>query len=94
VIDDDDFLPCGAGEGTMQIRIKTAPTTDGFAWGKDARSATTDANGVVQFAEVPQGCTLLAKLGASTSAGEWFEVEIPAAATSPYDAGEILGSVP
>jgi hypothetical protein len=94
VIDDSDYLPCGAGEGTMQIRMKTAPTTDGFAWGKDARTATTDAQGVVQFPDVPQGCTLLAKLGASTSAGEWFEVSVPADATSPYDAGEILGSVP
>jgi hypothetical protein len=94
VIDDADYLPCGAGEGTMQIRMKTAPTTDGFAWGKDARSATTDATGVAQFADVPLGCTLLAKLGASTSGGEWFEVSVPSDATSPYDAGEILGSVP
>jgi len=94
VIDDADYLPCGAGEGTMQIRLKAGPGTAGFSWGKDARSATTDANGVVQFTEVPQGCTLLAKLGASTSAGEWFEVTIASDATSPYDAGEILGSVP
>ena len=94
VMDDADYLPVGLGEGTIQIRIKTAPTNDGYAWSKEIRTATSAADGVVSFATVPVGCTLLARLGATGTDGEWYEVEIPATATSPYKPTEILGSVP
>lgn len=89
-IDSADYQAVGASEATIYMRIKTPPTTDGFAWDKGERSATSDANGVIQFTDVPLGCVVRVRLGAT---GEWNDVEIPSDATSPYDAGEFVGVV-
>ena len=91
VINAHDYAPIGGGEGTITIRIKEGPGTDGYAWGKNERSATTDANGMIEFTNVPVGATIRARLGAVDGGGEWFDLTIPADATSPYDAGEIIG---
>lgn len=89
-IDSADFQAVGASEATIYMRIKTPPTTDGFAWDKGERTATSDANGVIQFTDVPLGCVVRVRLGAT---GAWNDVEIPSDATSPYDAGEFVGVV-
>jgi hypothetical protein len=91
---DEDGQPCGAGEGTVRIRIHEGPGTDGFAWDKNERTDTTDASGYVEFANVPVGATIRAKLGASSTGGQWYDIEIPSDATSPYDPTEIVGTVP
>jgi len=90
VIGSADFLPVGAGV-SLVVRIKEGPGTDGYAWGKGERIGTTDANGMVEFANVPVGATIRARLGAASEPGEWYDLTIPSDATSPYDAGEIIG---
>jgi len=81
----------GLAGASVYVRMKTPPTTDGLAWGKDYVASTTDANGYAYAANVPKGCTLMVRLGVT---GEATDVAIPSDATSPYDGGEILGTVP
>ena len=78
----------GENDATVYVRMKTPPTTDGLAWGNALDSDATDASGYVYFANVPVGCTLSARLG---TAGQDVDVTIPSNATSPYDAGELIG---
>jgi hypothetical protein len=92
VIDDADYLPCGAGEATVKLKMVAPPPDAGLAWGDGTRSDTTDANGVVEFAECPVGATYKVAVGATPAT--WPEFTIPIGATSPYDAGAIIGKVP
>ena len=87
VIGSDTGTAVGAGT-QVNIRIKVPPDTVGYAWGKGERAGYTDATGTVSFANVPLGCTIRARLG---STGEWYDVEIPADATSPFDAPRLIG---
>jgi hypothetical protein len=70
----------------VYVSIQDGPGTDGEIWSGTADTDTSDANGYVEFTDVPIPCTLLVKAGA---AGVQREVRIPSTATSPYDAGEL-----
>ena len=80
----------GAGEATVYIQIVDGPGTDGIIWhgdNEDFDSDTTDADGYVEFTEVPVPCTL----GVRTGTGRQLRmVEIPSTATGVYDAGELI----
>lgn len=80
----------GAAQATVYIQILEGPGTDGIIWhgdNTDFDSDTTDASGYVEFTNVPIPCTL----GVRTGTGRQLKtVVIPATATSPYDAGELI----
>ena len=80
----------GAAQATVYIQILEGPGTAGIIWhgdNTDFDSDTTDANGYVEFANVPIPCTL----GVRTGPGRQLKiVDIPTTATDPYDAGELI----
>ncbi len=85
-----DRTYCGAGDATVYLQIIKGPGTAGFIYhgdNLDFDSEETDANGYVNFTNVPVSCTVAVKTGTSRKV---YLVEIPADATSPYDAGEIV----
>jgi hypothetical protein len=69
---------CGAGEGTVYFQIIKGPGTAGFIYhgdNLDFDSKTTDANGYVNFTDVPIPCTVAIKTGTSRKVSL---IEIPA----------------
>lgn len=81
-----DRATVGAGEATVYVAVQDGPGTAGEIWSGHEDSDTTDANGYVEFTNVPIPCTLLVRAGAD---GVAREVAIPATAKSPYNAGEL-----
>lgn len=81
-----DRATVGAGEATVYVAVQDGPGTAGEIWSGNEDSDITDANGYVEFTNVPIPCTLLVRAGAD---GVAREVAIPATAASPYDAGEL-----
>jgi hypothetical protein len=80
----------GSAEATVYIQIVEGPDSDGVIWHGDNENfdgETTDASGYVNFTNVPVPCTLAVRTGTSRKI---ITVDIPADATSPYDAGEIV----
>jgi hypothetical protein len=81
-----DRATVGAGEATVYVAVQDGPGRAGEIWSGNTDSESTNANGYVEFTEVPIPCVLLVRAGAN---GIPREVVIPATATSPYDAGEL-----
>jgi hypothetical protein len=71
----------------VTLRMRTPPEGNGYIFGDDNGTDTSDANGMVEFANVPLGSVVVVTAGSGTA----VHVAIPENATEPYDAGNLLG---